>query len=287
MADATVRAPRTGSPWARRLLIAFAVSWLLLMLLLPLVSVFAAAFGDGVDAFIEALLDSDALHAAMLTAIAVLVSAVVNTVFGIAAAWTVTRTQLPGRRAIRVLLDLPIAVSPVIAGLMFLLLFGRQGWFGQALQALDIKIVFALPGILIATIFVTMPFVAKETIAVLEETGPAEEEAAATLGASPWQTFVHVVLPSIRWAVFYGLVLTTARALGEFGAVSVLSGNLIGQTQTLPLYIEHAYVSYETTAAFAAAVPLTLLAVLTISAHKVVEWFTSRERGRALAEEEL
>lgn len=280
------RARSAASPWARRAIIGTAVGWLGLMLALPLISVFVAAFADGWSVFVDSLLAPDAMYAAWLTAIAVLAAVVFNAVFGVAAAWTVTRTSLPGRRAIRVLLDLPIAVSPVVAGLMFLLLFGRQGWFGPLAESLGVKIVFALPGILLATIFVTIPFVAKEVIAVLDETGPAEEEAAATLGASALQVFLHIVLPNIRWALFYGLVLTTARALGEFGAVSVLSGNLIGKTQTMPLYIEHAYISYKTTAAFAAAVPLTLLAVLTIAAHKMVEWFTSRDRGRTTAEEE-
>lgn len=266
------------------LLITVTFAWLGLMLVLPLASVFAAAFGEGIGAFFEALNTPEALHALGLTLIAAFIAVAFNVVFGIAAAYAVERTTLPGRGAIQTLLDLPIAVSPVVAGLMFLLLFGRQGWFGPLLDAAGVKIVFALPGIVLATIFVTLPFIAKEVLAVLRETGPAEEEAAATLGANPAQTFFFVVLPSIRWAVFYGVVLTTARALGEFGAVSVLSGNLIGQTQTLPLYIEQTYVNYQTTAAFAAAVPLTLLAVLTVAAQKVLEWLGSRERARATEE---
>ena len=276
---------RTGEGAARPVLITLAVSWLAVALLLPFGSVFIAAFADGFPAFIAALTMSEALHAAWLTILAMLAAMAFNLVFGIAAAYAVERTRLPGRRIISALLDLPIAVSPVVAGLMFLLVFGRQGWFGPLLSSLNVRIAFALPGILLATIFVTLPFVAKEVIAVLRETGTAEEEAAATLGANRVQTFLFVVLPNIRWAVFYGLVLTAARALGEFGAVSVLSGNLIGQTQTLPLYIEQIYTNYQTTAAFAAAVPLTLLAVLTIAAQKLLAWFSSRERAKAALEE--
>lgn len=280
------RPRRQESPLVRRTVIGLAIGWLGLALVLPFASVFVAAFADGIAGFTQALARPETLHAAYLTVVAVLAALAFNAVFGIAAAWAVARTNLPGRGAIVALLDLPIAVSPVIAGLMFLLLFGRQGWFGSLLESGGLKVVFATPGILIATIFVTLPFVAKEVLAVLHETGPAEEEAASTLGASRWQTFVHIVLPNVRWAVFYGLVLTAARALGEFGAVSVVSGNLIGQTQTLPLHIEQLYVNYQTTAAFAAAVPLTVLAVLTIAAQKVLGHFASRARGRAASTEE-
>ena len=213
---------RTGEGVARPLMIALALGWLVVALALPFASVFVAAFADGLPAFVAALTTPEVLHAAWLTILAMLAALAFNSVFGIAAAYAVERTRLPGRRVIALLLDLPIAVSPVVAGLMFLLLFGRQGWFGPLLDSLGVRIVFALPGILLATIFVTLPFVAKEVIAVLRETGPAEEEAAVTLGANRVQTFFHVVLPNIRWAVFYGLVLTAARALGEFGAVSLL-----------------------------------------------------------------
>lgn len=277
---------QTGSGAAKPIIVGIALAWLGLVLVLPFASVFVAAFADGVPAFLAALSKPELLHAAWLTLVAMFAALAFNLVFGIAAAYTVERTRLPGRGIIVTLLDLPIAVSPVVAGLMFLLLYGRQGWFGDLLGKLDIKIVFALPGILLATIFVTLPFVAKEVLAVMRETGPAEEEAAATLGARPWQTFLHVVLPNIRWAIFYGLVLTAARALGEFGAVSVLSGNLIGKTQTLPLFIEQAYTDYQTVTAFAAAVPLTLLAVLTIAAQKLMDRFSSRERTRLAAAED-
>jgi len=264
------RRSRPGEGAARPVVIGVAVAWLAVALVLPFVSVFVAAFADGVPAFFAALSTPEVRHAALLTCLAVLAALGFNVVFGVVAAYAVERTRLPGRGVILTLLDLPIAVSPVVAGLMFLLLYGRQGWFGPLLETMDVRIVFALPGIMLATIFVTLPFVAKEVVALLREIGPAEEEAARTLGASKAQTFLHIVLPNIRWAVFYGSILTAARALGEFGAVSVLSGNLIGKTQTMPLYIEQAYVNYQTTAAFAAALPLTLLAVLTIVAQKAL-----------------
>lgn len=289
MSDIAITTPVTsrgpGPTFRRRTAIGVALVWMALVLALPLVLVFATAFGDGLSAFFSAMSKPAFLHAALLTVIAALCALAFNTVFGVIAAWAVARTDLPGRRLISTLLDLPVAVSPVIAGLMFLLLFGRQGWFASILERTGIQIVFALPGIVLATIFVTMPFVAKEVIAVLEETGTAQEEAAATLGASPWQVFTHIVIPNIRWAVFYGSVLTAARAVGEFGAVSVLSGNLVGKTQTLPLYIERAYSNYETQAAFAAAVPLTMFAVLTIAAQLAFGWWTSRRRHTPLAEE--
>ncbi len=264
------RRSRPGEGAARPVVIGVAVAWLAVALALPFASVFVAAFADGVPAFFAALSTPEVRHAALLTCLAVLSALGFNVVFGVVAAYAVERTRLPGRGVILTLLDLPIAVSPVVAGLMFLLLYGRQGWFGPLLETMDVRIVFALPGIMLATIFVTLPFVAKEVVALLREIGPAEEEAARTLGASKAQTFLHIVLPNIRWAVFYGSILTAARALGEFGAVSVLSGNLIGKTQTMPLYIEQAYVNYQTTAAFAAALPLTLLAVLTIVAQKAL-----------------
>ncbi len=264
------RRSRPGEGAARPVVIGVAVAWLAVALALPFASVFVAAFADGVPAFFAALSTPEVRHAALLTCLAVLSALGFNVVFGVVAAYAVERTRLPGRGVILTLLDLPIAVSPVVAGLMFLLLYGRQGWFGPLLETMDVRIVFALPGIMLATIFVTLPFVAKEVVALLREIGPAEEEAARTLGASKAQTLLHIVLPNIRWAVFYGSILTAARALGEFGAVSVLSGNLIGKTQTMPLYIEQAYVNYQTTAAFAAALPLTLLAVLTIVAQKAL-----------------
>lgn len=283
--EATADGVWFGPALRRRVAIGIAVGWMALVLALPLALVFATAFGEGAAAFFSALGGPAFLHAALLTAIAAVCALAFNVVFGVVAAWAVVRTNLPGRRLISTLLDLPVAVSPVIAGLMFLLLFGRQGWFAPLLESTGIQIVFALPGIVIATIFVTMPFVAKEVIAVLQETGTAQEEAAATLGASPWRVFVEIVIPNIRWAVFYGSVLTAARAVGEFGAVSVLSGNVVGKTQTLPLFIERAYSNYETQVAFAAAVPLTMFAVLTIAAQLLFGWWAARRRSAKHAEE--
>lgn len=285
VASAAAIRSSSESTLGSRTAIGIALAWMALVLVLPLSLVFATAFADGIPRFFSALTGPAFLHAALLTLIAAGCALAFNTVFGVCAAWTVARTNLPGRRLISTLLDLPVAVSPVIAGLMFLLLFGRQGWFAPILERTGIQVVFALPGIILATIFVTMPFVAKEVLAVLRETGTEQEEAAATLGARPWQVFTEIVIPNIRWAVFYGLVLTAARALGEFGAVLVLSGNLIGKTQTLPLFIERAYSNYETQVAFAAAVPLTMFAVLTIAAHKLVSWWTARRRPARLAEE--
>lgn len=282
---AAVDRPRFGPAARRRTAIGIAVGWMALVLVLPLALVFATAFGEGIAAFFSALSSPAFLHATLLTTIAAVCALVFNAVFGVVAAWAVVRTTLPGRRLISILLELPVAVSPVIAGLMFLLLFGRQGWFAPILERTGIQIVFALPGIVLATIFVTMPFVAKEVTAVLQETGTAQEEAAATLGASPWRVFTDIVVPNIRWAVFYGSVLTAARAVGEFGAVSVLSGNLVGKTQTLPLFIERAYSNYQTQAAFAAAVPLTMFAVLTIIAQLLFGWWSARRRNETRAEE--
>lgn len=269
----------------RRLLVTVTVLWLLLILALPFAYVFAQAFSGGFAAFAAALGHPDALAAIRLSATATTVALVANTVFGVAAGWALARTRFPGRSVVLALLDLPIAVSPVVAGLMFVLLFGRQGWFGAWLERVGLKVVFGLPGILLATCFVTLPFIAREVLTVLEESGTAEEEAALTLGASRWQVLAHIVLPSIRWALFYGMVLTVARALGEFGAVSVVSGNVAGVTQTLPLRIEAVYTDYDTVGAFAAAVPLTIMAALTILARKVVEAVSGRERARAGAAE--
>lgn len=274
---------RGYSPLARRALIGLAIVWLLAALALPIAVVFATAFSEGWRVFGEAFARPDLVHAVWLTVLTVLGALAVNLLFGLAAGWTVSRTRLPGSRLVPTLLDLPIAVSPVIAGLMILLLYGRRGWFGALLEAADVRIVFALPAMLLATIFVTLPFIAKEVSAVLEESGESEENAAATLGASRVQTFFLVVLPNLKWALFYGIVLTVARALGEFGAVSVVSGNLIGQTQTLPLFIEQAYTNYETVVAFAAAVPLTVAAAFTLLAKGLVAALERRSAGGILA----
>jgi sulfate transport system permease protein len=211
------------------------------------------------------------LHAAWLTLLLAAISIPVNAVFGLCAAWAIARHKFPGRAIVLSIIDLPFSISPVVAGLMIVLLYGRQGWFGPWLQAHDIKIVFAFPGMLMATAFVSMPFVAREVIPVLEEFGKDQEEAARTLGANDWQTFWRVTLPSIRWGLLYGLILTNARAMGEFGAVSVVSGNIANTTQTLPLFVEDAYKQYETEAAFSAAVLLAFLAVITLILKEIIE----------------
>lgn len=271
----------------RGILVTVTIAWLLLILALPFAYVFVQAFSEGLEAFAAALSDQDAVAAIRLSATATAFAVVANTVFGIAAGWALARTRFPGRSIVLVLLDLPIAVSPVVAGLMLVLLFGRQGWFGGWLETAGLKVIFGLPGILLATMFVTLPFIAREVLTVLEETGTAEEEASLTLGASRLQMFVHIVLPQIRWALFYGLVLTTARALGEFGAVSVVSGNIAGSTQTLPLRIEALYIDYETIGAFASAVPLTVMAALTILAQKLVERLSRRVPAEVSSHEPL
>ena len=211
------------------------------------------------------------LHAAKLTLLLAAVALPLNTIFGLCAAWALTRYRFPGRSFILSILDLPFSISPVVAGLMIVLLYGRLGWFGGWLQAHDIKIIFAFPGMALATAFVSMPFVAREVIPVLEETGTDQEEAAKTLGANDWQIFWRVTLPNIRWGLLYGLILTNARAMGEFGAVSVVSGNIGGKTQSLPLFVEEAYKQYETEAAYSAAVLLALLAVVTLVLKEIVE----------------
>jgi len=274
--------PRSGgSPIVRRLIVGGAIAWLLVALALPVASVFITAFSKGWPAFAEALGRPEVLHAVGLTLTAAAAAVVFSALFGVAAAWTVTRTKAPGRKLVPVLLDVPVAISPVIAGLMILLLYGRRGWFGGILDGAGIGFVFALPAIVLATVFVTLPFVAKEVMAVLEEEGEDGEQAAATLGANRVQTFLYVVLPNLKWAMLYGLVLTIARAVGEFGAVSVVSGNLIGKTQTLPLFIEHAYSNYDTVAAFSAAVPLTIVAGLTLVARSVVALLEKRRTAAA------
>lgn len=276
-APAAARA--SGSPAALRVaLIVAAAAWLLLLIGLPFVSVFVQAFAKGWKLFAESLAREDFVNAARLSMLAAGVSVAVNTAFGIVAAWVIARSSFRGRTLLLSILDLPIAISPVIAGMMFVFLFGRTGWLGPWLQAHDIKIIFAAPGIVLVTCFVTLPFVVRELAPALEEEGREEEQAAETLGASPVRTFVHVILPNIKWALFYGVILTNARAMGEFGAVSVVSGHLINRTQTLPLHIERMYIEYETVAAFSAAVPLALLAGVTLIAQAVLARVLDRRK---------
>lgn len=263
--------PQEQKSWVPILLIGIAIAYLALVQYIPAINVFFQAFSKGVGPFLSNLTRSDFLSAVWLTFLLALISLPVNTVFGLCAAWAIARHKFPGRAIVLSIIDLPFSISPVVAGLMIVLLYGREGWFGPWLQANDIRIIFAFPGMLLATAFVSMPFVAREVIPVLEEFGKDQEEAARTLGAKDWQIFWRVTLPSIRWGLLYGLILTNARAMGEFGAVSVVSGNIAGQTQTLPLFVEDAYKQYETEAAFSAAVLLALLAVVTLVLKEILE----------------
>jgi sulfate/thiosulfate transport system permease protein len=257
--------------WVKPVLIGTALVYLLLILFLPTLNVVATAFKGGVGSFLQTLVAPDFIHAAQLTLVTALITIPLNVIFGLCAAWAIARNRFPGRTLLLSILDLPFSISPVVAGLMLILLYGNNGWFGSLLQALNIKVIFAFPGIVLATIFITLPFVAREVIPVLEETGTDQEEAAKTLGANDWQVFWRVTLPSIRWGLLYGVILTNARAMGEFGAVAVVSGNLVGRTQTLPLFVEDAYKQYQTQAAFAAAVVLTGLAVVTLVLKELLE----------------
>ena len=265
-----VKNPRKQS-WVPAVLIGIAVAYLFLVQYIPAINVFFEAFKKGSGPFLSNLAKPEFLHAAWLTLLLAAISIPVNAVFGLCAAWAIARHKFPGRAIVLSIIDLPFSISPVVAGLMIVLLYGRNGWFGPWLQAHDIQIVFAFPGMALATAFVSMPFVAREVIPILEEFGKDQEEAAKTLGANDWQTFWRVTLPSIRWGLLYGLILTNARAMGEFGAVSVVSGNIANTTQTLPLFVEDAYKQYETEAAFSAAVLLAFLAVITLIVKEIVE----------------
>jgi sulfate transport system permease protein len=277
-------APRpvtTESAPVRWLLIGLAFAILTLFLLLPLAAVFIEAFRRGWEVFTAALTEDAAFSAIKLTLLAAAISVPLNTVFGIAAAWLITKFRFKGRSFLLSLIDLPFAVSPVIAGLVFVLMFGAQGWFGPWLREHDIQIIFALPGIILATVFVTFPFVARELIPLMESQGSDQEEAAVTLGARGWQVFLRVTLPNIKWGLLYGVLLCNARAMGEFGAVSVVSGHIRGKTNTLPLHVEVLYNEYQFSAAFACAALLALLALVTLGMKSAVEHFTGHSaKGR-------
>ncbi|MDO8279170.1 MAG: sulfate ABC transporter permease subunit CysW [Burkholderiaceae bacterium] len=273
----------TESPWVRRTLIGIALVFVALFLVLPLAAVFAEAFRKGLGAYIAALREPDAWSAIKLTLIAAAIAVPLNLVFGVAAAWAIAKFEFRGKSFLTTLVDLPFSVSPVVAGLVYVLLFGAQGWFGPWLQAHDVKIIFAVPGIVLATVFVTFPFIARELIPLMEAQGSDEEQAAIVLGASGWQTFWHVTLPNIKWGLLYGVILCNARAMGEFGAVSVVSGHIRGQTNTLPLHVEILYNEYQSVAAFAAASLLAILALVTLVIKSVAEWRSEHEM-RALAE---
>lgn len=272
--------PAAESALVRACLIALTLGFLGLFLLVPLGIVFASAIANGVSAYLRAVSDHDALAAIRLTLLTVAISVPLNSVFGVAAAWLLAKYEFRGKSVIVSLIDLPFCVSPVICGLNFVLLFGTRGLFGPWLIDHGISIVFHEPGVVLATTFVTFPLVARETLAVMEAQGDNEEEAALTLGASGWQIFFHVTLPKIRWGLLYGVILCNARALGEFGAVSVVSGHVRGETNTLPLHIEALYNEYSFAAAFAVASLLTIVAVITIALKSVVEWAaTPRDRS--------
>jgi sulfate transport system permease protein len=284
-ATPAVRAGAVGEPrLVRWILITVAFVFLALFLFVPLVAVFVEALRKGVSVYLAALTEPDALAAMRLTLLTALVAVPLNVVFGLAAAWAIAKFQFRGRSLLITLIDLPFAVSPVIAGMIFILLFGTQGWFGPWLQAHDMRVVFAVPGIVLATTFVTFPFVARELIPLMVEQGPEEEEAAIVLGANGWQTFRRVTLPNIRWGLLYGVILSNARAMGEFGAVSVVSGHIRGETNTLPLHVEILYNEYNFSAAFAVASLLTLLALVTLAAKRVLE---HRRSDRPLPSEAL
>jgi len=260
----------TESAAVRWALTAAALVFLLCFLFVPLAAVFVQAFADGVGEYWLALVEPTALAALRLTVIAALVAVPLNTLFGVAAAWLLARFQFPGRGLLVTLIDLPFAISPVVAGLVFVLMFGAQGLLGPWLAAHGIRIVFAVPGILLATLFVTVPFVARELIPVMQEQGSEEEQAALALGASGWQMFTRVTLPNIRWALLYGVVLLNARAIGEFGAVSIVSGHIRGQTNTAPLHVEILYNEYNFAAAFAVASVLAMMALVTLAAKSFI-----------------
>jgi sulfate transport system permease protein len=271
------------APWARRLLTALALAFIALFLLLPLAAVLTQALSAGLGAYFNALIDPDARSAIGLTLLAAAISVPLNLVFGVAAAWAIAKFTFPGKAVLTTLVDLPFTVSPVVAGLIYVLVFGAQGWFGPWLQAHDIKIIFAVPGIVLATVFVTFPFIARELIPLMQAQGADEEQAAIVLGASGWQTFWRVTLPNIKWGLLYGVILCNARAMGEFGAVSVVSGHIRGQTNTMPLHVEALYNDYQSVAAFAVASLLAVLALVTLAVKTTIQWRHAREM-KALAD---
>ncbi len=267
----------TEAPWVRRLLIGLALAFLLLFLLLPLAAVFTEALRQGWGAYLAGLAEPDAWSAIRLTLLTALICVPLNLVFGVAAAWCIAKFEFRGKAFLITLIDLPFSISPVVAGLMYVLVFGANGWLGPWLAAHDIKIIFAVPGIVLATVFVTFPFIARELIPLMQAQGQDEEQAATVLGASGWQTFWHVTLPNIKWGLLYGVILCNARAMGEFGAVSVVSGHIRGQTNTIPLHVEILYNEYQSVAAFAAASLLALLALVTLAIKTVAEHHSAQQ----------
>ena len=273
----------TEPAWVRYTLITLALGFVALFLVLPLAAVFTEALRKGFVAYWDALKEPDAWTAIRLTLLTAAIAVPLNLVFGVAAAWAIAKYEFKGKAFLTTLVDLPFSVSPVVAGLMYVLLFGAQGWLGPWLQANDIKVIFAVPGIVLATVFVTFPFIARELIPLMQAQGTEEEQAAQVLGASGWQTFWHVTLPNIKWGLVYGVILCNARAMGEFGAVSVVSGHIRGQTNTMPLHVEILYNEYQSVAAFAVASLLALLALLTLLIKQAVEWRFERDQKAAAA----
>ncbi|MBL8333724.1 MAG: sulfate ABC transporter permease subunit CysW [Rubrivivax sp.] len=259
------------APWVRRLILALGLSFMTLFLFVPLATVFHEALKKGWDVYLAAITDPDALSAIQLTLLAAGISVPLNLAFGLAAAWAIAKFEFRGKNLLLTLIDLPFSVSPVIAGLIYVLVLGLQGWFGHWLQAHDMKVIFAVPGIVLATVFVTFPFIARELIPLMQAQGIEQEEAARVLGAGGWPIFWRVTLPNVKWALLYGVILCNARAMGEFGAVSVVSGHVRGQTNTMPLHIEIVYNEYQFAAAFAVASLLALLALVTLVLKYVVE----------------
>src|SRR5690242_5317254 len=299
MATIVVARPATAAPRAitrttgelpavRWALTGVALVFLGLTLVLPLVLVFHEALAKGFAAYLDAIREPDALSAAKLTLLIASIAVPVNLVFGVAAAWCISKFEFRGKNLLMTLIDLPFAVSPVISGMIFVLLFGAHGWFGSWLFDHDVKIIFAVPGMVLATTFVTSPFIARELIPLMQEQGSEEEEAAIVLGAGGWQTFWRVTLPNIKWGLLYGLILCNARAMGEFGAVSVVSGHIRGETNTLPLHVEILYNEYAFASSFAVASVLTMLALVTLALKTFVEWQQRRTAAeRAAASDDL
>ncbi len=270
------KAATSETPLVKWSILAVALTFFVIFLLMPLVAVFVEAFRKGWETYVTALVHDDALSAIKLTLLAAAISVPLNLVFGVAAAWAIAKFEFRGKQVLITLIDLPFSVSPVIAGLVFVLLFGAQGWFGGWLSENEFKVIFAVPGIILATVFVTFPFVARELIPLMQAQGKEEEEAAVVLGARGWQVFWHVTLPNIKWGLLYGVILTNARAMGEFGAVSVVSGHIRGQTNTLPLHVEILYNEYQFSAAFAVASLLALLALITLVIKNWIEYRAAR-----------
>ena len=262
--------------WVRVLLLTLALGWVTLLLVLPLAAVFAEALRQGVAAWWAALQEPDAWAAIRLTLLTAAIAVPLNLVFGVCAAWAIAKFEFRGKTVLVTLIDLPFSVSPVVAGLIYVLVFGAQGWLGPWLAEHGIRVIFAVPGIVLATVFVTFPFVARELIPLMQAQGSQQEQAALTLGATGWQAFWRVTLPNIRWGLLYGVILCNARAMGEFGAVSVVSGHIRGQTNTMPLHVEILYNEYQSVAAFAVASLLALLALVTLALKTTIEWRQQR-----------